>query len=138
MKSLEIVNESIEYIEFILKNDGGMDNEQKEQFKISLKKSKQIKQDLERLEKLERERELLEHDGLILVSTSVIDRIHKMQQDLEVLEIIKKHTKIHKSIVENKEYHLLNFAISNYWLNNREDFDKLKQWLEVNENETNL
>ena len=113
---------------------------------LNAEEAEQIKQDLERLEKLERERELLEHDGLILVSTSVIDRIHKMQQDLEVLEIIRKilfnryvisEFDGFDSTMENPIYYL---ELEDYdkehpvFLLEQEEKDKLKQWLKKEEN----
>lgn len=138
MKSLDIVNERMIQID-----KGKKDfNEIKSYINhLTYEEFQQIKQDLERLEKLEEERKLLVSGKMILVSTSVIDRIHKMQQDLEVLEIIKNKKVDVESFKRWVNFEKINssadFSYNALVKPDRrltlEEIIKLKQWLEGDE-----
>ena len=83
----------------------------------------------ERIKNNESEASIIEvSDSIKITQVNMYDKLNKIKQDLEVLEILNKHL----SIVE----------MSNNWIeidlyeeNHKEEFEKVKQWLEENENE---
>ena len=69
-------------------------------------------------------------DGRILVEKEELEQI---KQDLEVLEILKKYLKIKRW--GSDKYQTVDINIRNVNFGEDEHFNKVKQWLEVNENE---
>jgi hypothetical protein len=64
-----------------------------------------------------------------------IEQFQQIKQDLEVLEIIKKHLEVY--IWQNifSKEHELEVDIILKHIDNEEEIYKVKQWLEMNENE---
>ena len=70
--------------------------------------------------------------------TKEIENYKQIKQDLEVLEILRKHLYIHTSYGDSDygEYEDKSICINEiHECFCKEHFNKLKQWLEVNENE---
>lgn len=86
------------------------------------------------IKRIENQKEKMEKDNQTFGRTSVFDRLEleyleSVLKDLEVLEILKKNTKLvdygEREIFGGELYILQGFRITN-----REDYQKIKEWIE--------
>ena len=96
------------------------------------------------VEKIEHEKEILNelkrchvNNGFIEEEEKIIEKYQKIKADLEVLEIIRKYMKLASGVSysgdfsEGVEYNLVHFEDIDDMVA-KEDFNKVKQWLEEN------
>lgn len=65
----------------------------------------------------------------------VIEEINKIEQDLEILEILKSYMSIETEIFENEnnevvEYEYIAFNNGDLDIENKEEYNKIKEWLQ--------
>ncbi len=59
-----------------------------------------------------------------------LDRLNIIEEDLEILYMLKKNMRIESEIIDGKEYEYIAY---NYWeldIENKEEFNKIKEWLQ--------